>query len=533
MKLLKKIPLKIWTVIIISYIIPIFCESTFLDSSLFEMQWFLYLIPVFFFAYFYGLRAGIVSSILSNLFFLLYELIKAFNGESAPIWKVYFLLTISLISLIIAIGIGILTNQLNKLTITDPLTNLYNRRYINQYEIGQKSRSIFFIDLDRFKFINDSLGHKIGDQILQMVSKRLQETAGKHDIIARLGGDEFVFITDENNTNKIKKKAKKILQKMAIPYNIGGNELFLTASIGISKSPEHGKALDDLIAKADMAMYKAKQQGKNQYQFYLEKMNEEILELTEMEKGLHKALKQNEFILYYQPKVDLQTNKVIGMEALVRWEHPQNGLIPPAKFIPLAEETGLIVPLGAWVMYTACWQNKKWQDAGFPPLRVSVNISARQFQEEYLISTVKSILKQTGLAPEWLELEITESMLMANIGRAVKTLQQLKEIGVYLSIDDFGTGYSSLNYLKRMPIDCLKIDQSFVRDILSDASIANAIITLGHNLHMDVIAEGIEAQPQAYTLQKQNCDFGQGYLYSPPLPDYQFEEKFLSPVLVR
>jgi diguanylate cyclase len=527
----KKIPKLIWVLIIICYLTPLLIEDSLLNNPLIEMRWFLYLVPVFFYSYYHGLKVGIIGSFLSNIVFLSYEWFEILEGEHYLPWEQYYISSISVISFLTALGIGIMTNKLNKLNITDPLTNLYNRRYMNDYHIGRKKLSFLFIDLDRFKFINDSLGHRIGDKLLQSVSERLKKQAGAHDIIVRLGGDEFVFVLDNIGSDDVRKKAGEILHVLSLPYFIEGNELFLTASIGISQSPIHGDAVNDLIVKADMAMYKAKQAGKNQYRIYVEEMNEEIIELAELEKGLHRALKQDEFILYYQPKVDLNTGKVIGMEALIRWDHPSRGLIPPIKFIPMAEETGLIIPLGAWVLYTACKQNKEWQDAGFPPLRISVNISPAQFQY-HLVSTVENVLKQTGLDPEWIELEITESMLVGNMEEATEIMQTLKKLGVYLSIDDFGKGFSSLNYLKRLPIDCLKMDKAFVDDICSDATLANTIITLGHNMNIEVIAEGIEEQNQAHALLQQNCYFGQGFLFNPPVPKEEFEKKFLGYKLV-
>jgi diguanylate cyclase (GGDEF)-like protein len=465
------------------------------------------------------------------MIFLTYEVFETRNGEPVTQLETYLDISISLISLLIALCIGLMASKLNKLSITDPLTNLFNRRYIENYQIGKKRPYVLFIDLDRFKFINDSLGHYFGDQILKAVSDRLKRQSDNRDIIARIGGDEFVIILNAVNVDNIDKKAKRILNELSNPYEIDGNDLFLTASIGISNRSENNELLNDLIVKADIAMYKAKLKGKNQYQFFMEEMNEEIMEITELEKGLHNAVKRKEFILEYQPKIDLKTNKIVGMEALVRWQHPSQGLMSPIKFIPLAEETGLIVPIGTWVMYTACLQNKAWQDAGFTPLRISVNISARQFQY-HLVSTVKRVLNQTGLDPRWLELEITESMLMQNVEQAVQILRELKEIGVYLSIDDFGTGFSSLSYLKRFPIDTLKIDKSFVDDILSDTSIINAIVTLAHNLKMDVIAEGIENEQQSYALLLQQCDLGQGYLFSHPLTKHQFEDYILRLIFV-
>jgi diguanylate cyclase (GGDEF)-like protein len=526
MNYLKKIPWKIRVIIIICYIAPFLIEDVLTIQGIRDMRWFLYLVPAFFFAYYYGLRIGIILSFLSNLFYLLWEWGETFVGIVRPEWESYLIFVISLINLSVSIGVGYQTDRVLLLSIIDPLSNLYSRRYINNYRLKENQATIFFIDLDRFKWINDSLGHHIGDLILRSVSDRLKEHARKHEMVARLGGDEFVFVLYEVDIDRIKKKAQEILQSLSTPYFIEGNQLYLTASIGISQCTESGQELDNLIVMADIAMYRAKQQGKNRYQFYTEEMNIETLERVELEKNLHKALEQEEFLIYYQPRMDIKTNTMIGMEALIRWQHPYEKIISPEKFISTAEETGLIVPIGEWVLYTACKQNKEWQDAGFAPLRVSVNISALQFQHD-LVATVNKILNQTGLDPKWLELEITESMLMKNVEEAVQILYQLKNLGVYLSIDDFGTGYSSLSFLKSFPIDCLKIDKSFVRDILLDVSISRAIITLGHSLGLEVIAEGIENQEQVLTLQLQGCNHGQGYLYSPPVPKQEFEEYIL------
>jgi diguanylate cyclase (GGDEF)-like protein len=526
MNYIKKIPWKIWVIIIICYIAPFFIKDVLTIQGIRDMRWFLYLVPAFFFAYYYGLRTGIILSFLSNLFYLLWEWGETFVGVVRPEWESYLIFVISLINLSVSIGVGYQTDRVRLLSIIDPLSNLYSRRYINNYRLKENQATIFFIDLDRFKWINDSLGHHIGDLILQSVSDRLKEHARKHEMVARLGGDEFVFVLYEVDIDRIKKKAQEILQSLSSPYFIEGNQLYLTASIGISQCFESGQELDNMIVMADIAMFRAKQQGKNRYQFYTEEMNIETLERVELEKNLHKALEREEFLVYYQPRMDIKTNTMIGMEALIRWQQPYGKIISPEKFISTAEETGLIVPIGEWVLYTACKQNKEWQDAGFAPLLVSVNISALQFQHD-LVATVNKILNQTGLDPKWLELEITESMLMKSVEEAVQILYQLKNLGIYLSIDDFGTGYSSLNFLKSFPIDCLKIDKSFVRDILLDVSISRAIITLGHSLGLEVIAEGIENQEQVLTLQLQGCNHGQGYFYSPPVPKQEFEEYFL------
>jgi len=523
MKGMKKIPWEIRIIILVSYLIPFVIFDTFAEEGIRDMRWFFYLVPVFFFAYYFGLRGGLISSFFSNAFFLLWEWGETLMGLVRPHWETYLIFAIALVSFSIAIGIGLLANKLSLLSNIDPLTNLFNRRYINDYQLKKNRATVLFVDLDRFKFINDSLGHRIGDKILQFVSDRLKENTGENDIVARLGGDEFVIILYEVEMNKIKQKAGEILQSLSIPFFNEENEIYLTASIGISQCPEHSMNLSELIAKADIAMYRAKQQGKFQFQFYSEDMDAENKKRLELERDLHKAVEEQEFVIYYQPRLDLKTNVIIGMEALVRWQHPYKGLIPPVKFISITEETGLIVPIGEWVLYNACKQNQEWQEAGFSPLRVSVNISARQFQNN-LVATVKRILDQTGLDPQWLELEITESMLMNNVEDSVQILHQLKNLGVYLSIDDFGTGYSSLNYLKQFPVDCLKIDKSFVNDILSEASITKGIIMLGHSLNLEVIAEGIEKQEQATALLKEDCNQGQGYLFSKPVPKQEFED---------
>lgn len=536
MQSIKNVPWKIWAIISLSYLIPFLIEDLLTSEGIREMRWFLYVVPVFFFAYYFGLRGGVLSSFLSNAFFLLWEWKEALDGEIRPPWETYLIFAISLVSFSIALGIGILANKLSLLSIRDPLTRLFNRRYIQQFEVNKKlgEKSILFIDLDRFKLINDSLGHLIGDQILQSVAKRLKRFADEQKMVARLGGDEFLLILSEVSIDKIKRKADAILQALSKPFFIEGHELYLTASIGISQSPNHGQNLSELIAKADIAMYQAKDKGKNRYQLFEEEMNTENLDRFKLEKDLHQALNNDEMLVYFQPRVHLTTKRIVGVEALVRWQHPTQGLIDPMKFIPIAEETGLIVSLGEKVLYAACRQNKEWQDAGFIPLRISVNISARQFQPN-LVAGVKNILKQTGLAPEWLELEITESMLMKNVEEAIQILHQLKKLGVHLSIDDFGTGYSSLSYLKRFPIDCLKIDQSFVHDVVSDASITEAIIILGHNLNLELVAEGVEEQEQSVILQAQNCHYGQGYLFSRPVPRDEFEQlmkAYSQPVVV-
>ncbi|MHB9117424.1 MAG: EAL domain-containing protein [Burkholderiales bacterium] len=387
--------------------------------------------------------------------------------------------------------------------------------------------AVLFIDLDNFKNINDSLGHDVGDTLLQRVAARIADCVRGEDTVSRLGGDEFVAIlADITAENDIAPVSRKILGAVAEPIIIDGHELFTTCSIGIALYPKDGKDTQALLKSADSALYRAKEQGRNNAQFYTTEMNIKAMERLQLEKNLRHALERNEFLLHYQPRVDLRSGEITGMEALVRWQHPELGLVPPANFIPLAEESGLIVPLGEWVLRTACAQNKTWQIAGLAPVCVAVNLSARQFRQQNLLTLVEQVLQQTGLDPSYLELEMTESLIMQNIEATIAILTQLKATGVKFSIDDFGTGYSSLAYLKRFPIDMLKIDQSFVRDITTDpddAAIATTIISMAHDMGLKVIAEGVETNAQKSFLRLRHCDEMQGYFFSKPVPTDEFE----------
>ena len=421
----------------------------------------------------------------------------------------------------------------------DPLTGLANRNLLRD-RLGQAiafaaraSQAIWvlFVDLDRFKFINDSLGHLAGDELLKKIAERLEGAVRETDTVARLGGDEFVLLLPEHGDCALSTViVQRIMDAIAQPLTIEGHEFFLTCSIGVSAFPADGNEVETLIKHADIAMYRAKELGRSNFQFYTAKMNEQALERLRLEGDMRLAIERCEFLLHYQPQVDLRSGRVVGMEALIRWQHPQLGMVAPGRFIGLAEETGLIVPIGAWVLRTACAQVCAWRREGLGSLRVSVNLSARQFYQRDLTQTIADILSETGLAPQYLELELTESMVMTDVEHAVTVLRDLKRLGVQMSIDDFGTGYSSLSYLKRFPIDVLKIDQSFVRDITldpDDAAIVTSIISLAHNLRLNVIAEGVETEAQLRYLQQHGCDEIQGYYFSRPVPAEQFAQMII------
>jgi diguanylate cyclase (GGDEF)-like protein len=411
----------------------------------------------------------------------------------------------------------------------DLLTGLPNRMLFNErLSISLASASqlggmlaVCFLDLDRFKTINDTLGHKAGDRLLQCVAQRLAGCLREGDTVARWGGDEFIVLLSHINCkDDAAKIAQRILEAFKPSFDLDGHQLHISSSIGISVSPYDGEEGETLIKNADAALYRAKQQGRNNYQLYTKALNSKAEELLTLENRLHRALEQGEFLVHYQPQVNTSTGEIIQLEALVRWQHPDIGLVSPATFIPLAEETGLIVPIGEWVLKTACAQNKAWHDAGLPPVCVAVNLSARQFQQPNLVEMVGRILSETGLDPRFLELEITESSVMGNMDFSRAMLRDLHNMGVGISMDDFGTGYSSLLYIKNFPLHGLKIDQSFVRDLTTDpnnAAIVTAVIALGHGLNLSVVAEGVETEEQKDFLRSLQCEVMQGYLFSRPL----------------
>jgi diguanylate cyclase (GGDEF)-like protein/PAS domain S-box-containing protein len=422
----------------------------------------------------------------------------------------------------------------------DALTGLPNRVLLQDrlaHELNHASRNnkqvaLMFFDLDRFKNINDTLGHNVGDLLLQSVAGRLKGCLRSVDTVARLGGDEFVVILpDLEEAEYAGTVARKLLESLATPHQLGEHELTTTASVGISVYPQDGGDRETLVKNADVAMYKSKEAGRNNYMFFREEMNARAGERLSMENSLRKALEREEFTLYFQPQVNTVTGRIIGAEALIRWRHPAMGLVMPAKFIPIAEESGMIVAIGEWVLRTACMKNRQWQKAGLQTVPVAVNLSALQFMQKDLVEIVSDTVLQTGLEPCRLELEITESSIIQNAEAAINTLKELKAMGVSLSIDDFGTGYSNLGYLKKFPIDKLKVDQSFVRDIVNDpddAAIVRAIINLAKSLQLRVMAEGVETKEQLDFLSAHGCDEVQGYYFSRPVPEEEFRAMLIS-----
>lgn len=417
----------------------------------------------------------------------------------------------------------------------DALTNLPNRYFFNDYmkkilsnANNEQKIAVIFIDLDRFKIINDTMGHAFGDILLKEVSKRLIKCVRKQDVVCRYGGDEFIILMNDIDESKVIKVAKRIIKEFNSPFLIGNQEIFTSPSIGISLYPTDGDDVESIVKNADMAMYHAKEKGRNNFKFYKSNLSQDIYRKMDLENGLRKALDNNEFTIHYQPKFNLGTGKILGMEALIRWKHPKYGLIPPNEFIPLAEETGLIIDIGKWVLKTACKQNKIWQEAGLPSIDIAVNISARQFQQSNFLNIIKEVLEETKLNPVHLQLEITES-IMQNIDELNLILNELKKIGIQVSVDDFGTGYSSLSILQQLSIDTLKIDKSFVNDItvgLNTSPIVKTIIDMGNNLGLNVIAEGIENEEQINFLKQNKCFIGQGYFFSKPLPADEIEKIF-------
>ncbi|MEH7010175.1 EAL domain-containing protein [Neobacillus niacini] len=414
----------------------------------------------------------------------------------------------------------------------DTLTGLPNRNqfrnHLNEvlHQQLNKMHAVMFLDLDRFKIINDTKGHSVGDIILRKVAGRLEKAVQNEGLVSRQGGDEFIIILEDVDKENASQVAKRILYEFSNPFEVNNEEFYVTPSIGISIYPTDGSDEETLIKNADTAMYQAKDCGKNNYQFYSNNLDGISTWKMKLENWLRRAMEHNQMTLHYQPQLDLGTGKIVGVEALIRWNHPEYGYIAPSEFIPLAEETGLIVPMGKWILREACERRKAWKDAGFSDFPIAVNISVRQFQDEHIIQFISDMLEEVGLEANYLELEITES-LMQNLENSTIILNQLKSLGVLLSVDDFGTGYSSLSYLKHLPIDKIKIDKSFVDDIIyhsNQGMMVKTIIDMGMNLKFTVIAEGIETEEQVKFLTRNACQIGQGYYYSKPLTAEKLEE---------
>ena len=414
-----------------------------------------------------------------------------------------------------------------KLAFYDYLTDLPNRRAFTEMLEStlltlrpKETIAVMYIDLDDFKNINDGLGHSYGDELIIDVSHRLLEVTDENDFLARFGGDEFIILTQNLKEEDYDNKIKRVQNVFSYPFTLAMREFFITTSIGVIYMPKDGNNVQSIIKNVDAAMYAAKEMGKNTYCYYDDTINEKLLEKIEQQSEIRSAIKNEEFIVYYQPLVDLATDKIVGFEALIRWMHPVKGLICPDEFIPIAEETGLIVPIGKWVLKKACTQLKEWEDMGYDKLTMSVNLSPRQFSDIDIIKMVHDIVEETKVNPNYLELEITETIALKNIEYTIDTIEKLKEIGVQFSLDDFGTGHSSMSYLKELPVKNVKIDKSFLHtamDNIRDQKIISAIINLAQSLQLEVIAEGVEYPDQAYFLKDALCNKAQGYLYSRPI----------------
>lgn len=427
--------------------------------------------------------------------------------------------------------------KISNLVYLDSLTGLPNRRLFNDRldsSIDQALENgtiltVLYLDLDQFKLVNDTYGHQTGDQLLMEVADRIKSCISKTDTLARLGGDEFILLLPNTGYTKAEETAQKILEVLNNPFQLNNESVFTTPSIGAALFPADGKDPETLVKNADIAMYRVKDEGKNHFQFFTAEMNELVSRKSKIAMSIRKGLELGEFTVHYQPQFDIESENIIGVEALLRWQHTKWGHISPAEFIPIAEENGMILHIGEFVLRTACKQNKDWQDAGLPPFRMAVNISAKQFSQGNIAAVVTSALEDAGLAPEYLELELTESIIQGATS-AISKMQELKAMGIHLSIDDFGTGYSSLSYLKLFPVDTLKIDQHFTRNIHSDpkdAALVDTIIQMAHNLKLNVIAEGVETLEQLAFLRTKQCNQAQGYYFQKPLLPEQIEKLYL------
>jgi diguanylate cyclase (GGDEF)-like protein len=418
----------------------------------------------------------------------------------------------------------------------DALTGLANRRLFQEHltlaiALAQRKRrpvAVLFLDLDHFKVVNDSLGHTMGDTLLREIATRLRNSVREGDVVARVGGDEFTIVLQElDKKEDAAAMAQRVLRIVAEPIDVEGQRLYVTTSIGITVYPDDGEDAETLLKNADNAMYRAKAVGRNTYEMSTQELSRSMQERLTLESGLHQAMERNEFEVYYQPQIDIRNMKIVGMEALLRWRHPERGLMSPGSFLSVAEERGFIVLIGDWVLRTALNQARAFRDMGFHDFRVAVNLSARQFRELSLVDSIESAIKQSNIEPSSLELEITESVAMENIDLTFKVLERLRRTGISIAIDDFGMGHSSLSYLKRFPIDCLKIDRNFVEDLpdrFEDAAIVRSVIELAQGLNLRVVAEGVETKPQLDFLKQHGCREVQGFYFGFPVPAPQFQE---------
>jgi diguanylate cyclase (GGDEF)-like protein len=527
--------------LLLFYLIPVIFDNRYSSE---EIIWLIYIFPAVLIPFYYGKKGGILAAVVGTLIHLLHEYIEIFIEHKVyNITYIWYMFLITIINLTVALIIGILVEKLKKeqlslqkaitkmefMAFHDNLTGLPNRWYFETSlrgaleEAQQKNKliAVLFMDLDRFKLINDGLGHQTGDKLLKDVAKRLTGNLKSGEFLARQGGDEFIlFLTDILSKEQVEMRAAAIHQLLLAPFYIHNNELLLSSSIGISLFPTDGSTWEELIQHADIAMYSAKESGKNGFQFYDTAELQKINDVVKIEGQLRKALVHNEFTLDYQPLIDLISKRIIGMEALIRWKNPELGIIPPSEFIPLAEEIGVIGQLGEWVLKEACTQTKMISDNTGIPIRVAVNISSIQFQDKHFVDIVHRVLKETGLIPNQLELEITESVSLENVEEVIVKLNSLKKLGITIAIDDFGTGYSSISYLKHLPIDTLKIDQSFVRNMLNnskDKALVESVISLSKSFGFNVTAEGVETLEQLELLTAFDCGQAQGYYFSRPV----------------
>ncbi|WML44907.1 EAL domain-containing protein [Neobacillus sp. PS3-40] len=545
-----KVYLKNVHFIYLIYLIPLILDD---GDHTQEIIWLVYIFPSIVLPFKYGKKGGLIAALIATLIHGLNEYVEiVINHEIYSAYNIWCMVIISIVNFTVAITIGFLVEKIKYkqhslqrvvskmefMAFHDHLTGLPNRwnleiKLKEAIEAARKDNSylaVLVLDLDRFKLINESLGHSNGDQLLKDVAKRFSSTIRGDDFIARQGGDEFIlFLPNLHSKEEANRKIENILQIVGRPFYINNHEYFITCSVGVSYFPNDGETWQELIQHADIAMYSAKDLGRNGYQPYTIEKLQEINDVVKIESHLRRALLQNEFTLQYQPLIDLQSGKIFGMEALIRWNSTELGAVTPAEFIPIAEEIGIIGSLGTWVLKEACTQTKILSELNQTPIRVAVNISSKQFKDKKFVDIVCNTLKETGLNPAQLELEITESVSLDNIDELILKLKLLKEMGISIAIDDFGTGYSSISYLKHLPVDTLKIDQSFIRNMLcnfKDRALVESIISLSKSFGFNVTAEGVESCDQLELLKSFNCGQAQGYLFSKPVEIHDFYRVF-------